>query len=150
MVMQGKGRVPGGFLRAGLSVCIMVLLAGALVASSAEAKDAKPPAKSNAAKWGVVENVGKGVTAPVPVFMPEPAYPTEASPARRKDGVFCVVGIIVDRKGKPEDVHVIRSGGKAFDANAIDAVKRYRFKPAMKDGQPVAVRMMVHVLFNRY
>ena len=37
-----------------------------------------------------------------------------------------------------------------FDAQALEAVEQYRFKPAMKAGEPVAVTMKVEVNFKRF
>jgi TonB family protein len=36
-----------------------------------------------------------------------------------------------------------------FDQNAIDAVRQWRFQPAMKDGKPVEVTVTVQVAFHR-
>jgi protein TonB len=129
---------------------VALLLAGAPVTSRALAKHVKAPTRSHDTRWGAAKKVGNGVSAPVAIFQPEPSFPKGVSPTKETQGVVCRIGIIVDREGKPEDVHVIQSGGRAFDAKAIAAVKEYRFKPAMQDGKPVAVRVVVYVLFKRY
>lgn len=150
MAMKSKRQVPCGFVRVGLTIGAAVLLAGALATTSALAKNVKTPTKDNTAKWGVVENIGKGVKAPVALFAPEPKSPKGVSTAKAKHGIICDLGVIVDRKGKTEDVHVMKSGGKAFDAQAIKAVRQYRFRPATKDGKPVAVRMVIEVEFRKF
>jgi TonB family protein len=48
----------------------------------------------------------------------------------------------------PRDVRVVSSTDKGFDANAIAAVQRWRFKPAQKNGQPVEVPIEVSVHFH--
>lgn len=58
--------------------------------------------------------------------------------------------MIVDEAGMPRDVHVVRSFRSDFDANAIKAVKQYRFDPAKRQGKPVAVRVNVEVNFKWY
>jgi len=52
--------------------------------------------------------------------------------------------------GSVRDVHVTRSVDKRLDQNAIDAVNQWKFKPAVKDGKPVAVRTSVKVDFRLY
>ncbi len=45
---------------------------------------------------------------------------------------------------------MVRGLGFGLDARAIDAVKQWRFQPAMKDGQPVNVQIGVEVGFRLY
>ena len=50
----------------------------------------------------------------------------------------------------PQNPRVIRSLGMGLDEKALGAVRQYRFKPALKDGKPVAVRITVSVNFRLY
>ena len=52
--------------------------------------------------------------------------------------------------GKPRDVRVARSLGMGLDQKAIQAVRNWKFEPAMKDGKPVAVQINVEVNFRLY
>lgn len=65
-----------------------------------------------------------------------------------------VVTCIVDVKGQPKQVVVVRSLSHAFDRNAVRAVEQYRFTPAMLEGdpapKPVAVAVHIEVNFRRY
>lgn len=61
-----------------------------------------------------------------------------------------LLALTVDKQGLVRDVHVTRSLDKRLDQNAIDAVKQWKFKPAVKDGKPVAVRTSVEVDFRLY
>ncbi len=64
-------------------------------------------------------------------------YPTAAMRARQEGWV--VVSFTVDPDGKTSDVKVVESQPRhVFDRAAIDAVERYRFNPAMKDGVAVS------------
>ena len=47
-------------------------------------------------------------------------------------------------------VKVVKSLEPTLDANAIEAVKTWKFEPAMKDGKPVAVQINVEVSFRLY
>jgi hypothetical protein len=57
--------------------------------------------------------------------------------------------MIVDRKGVPESVHVIRCTDPVFAPMSLASTSRYRFQPATTaDGRPVAVRISVEVNFQ--
>ncbi len=59
-----------------------------------------------------------------------------------------IVGLTVDENGVPQDVHVVSSSNPGFTSSAINTVKQYRYKPAMKDGKPVSVQLTVSVNFH--
>ena len=91
--------------------------------------------------------VGGEISAPIPVKSVEAEFTEEARRAGYQ-GV-CLLTLIVDVTGKPQDVRVIRPLGMGLDANALRAVRKYRFKPAMKNGQtPVPVKMTIEVNFR--
>jgi periplasmic protein TonB len=92
--------------------------------------------------------VGGGVSAPLPVSTPDPQYTEEARNAKTQG--TCVLWLIVDQQGHPRDIRVIHGLGFGLDAKAIDAVKQWQFKPALKDGQPVNVQISVEVGFRLY
>ena len=56
--------------------------------------------------------------------------------------------MIVDPQGNPQDIKVVRSLGMELDEKAIEAVKRWKFQPSMKDGIPVAIAIKVEVNFR--
>jgi TonB family protein len=99
---------------------------------------------------GGVRRVGDGVTAPKPIFQPEAEFSDEARRAKYEGMV--VVSLIVDAQGNPQNVHVTRALGMGLDEKAIEAVKQYRFKPAIdqKTGKPVPVMISVEVNFHLY
>jgi TonB family protein len=94
---------------------------------------------------GGVYRIGGGISAPVPLFEPEAEFSDEARRAKYQ-GV-CIIGIIVDAQGNPQNVHVVRALGMGLDEKAMEAVRKYKFKPAMKDGK-TAVPVMVNVEVN--
>ena len=79
-----------------------------------------------------------GATTAAVLVKGSPArYPTAAMRARQEGWV--VVSFTVDPDGKTSDVKVVESQPRhVFDRAAIDAVERYRFNPAMKDGVAVS------------
>jgi TonB family protein len=97
---------------------------------------------------GGVFRVGGGISAPRPISTPDPEYTEEARRAKYQG--TCVLGLIVDDEGQPREIRIARSVGLGLDQKAIDAVRRWRFEPAMKDGRPVAVQISVEVSFRLY
>ena len=97
---------------------------------------------------GGVYKVGGGISAPTAVSTPDPEYTEEAR--RAKTQGTCILWLIVDAAGNPRDIKVIRGLGMGLDQKAIAAVKQWRFKPALKDGQAVNVQISVEVGFRLY
>lgn len=97
---------------------------------------------------GGVFKVGGGISAPQPVSTPDPEYTEQARLAKTQG--TCILWLIVDDQGHPRDIRVVRGLGFGLDAKAIDAVKQWRFQPAMKDGRPVNVQISVEVGFKLY
>lgn len=89
-----------------------------------------------------------GVTVPVPFYSPEPSFSEEARKAKQQG----VVGLllVVGKDGRPYDIRVRQSLGMGLDEKAIEAVGRWRFKPATLNGQPVATQIEVEVDFHLY
>lgn len=97
---------------------------------------------------GGVFRVGGGVSAPRAVFAPDPEYSEEARKAKYQ-GV-CVLYLVVGPDGRTRDIKIARSLGLGLDEKAIEAVKQWKFDPAMKDGKPVSVAINVEVSFRLY
>lgn len=97
---------------------------------------------------GGAYRVGGGVSAPRAIFAPDPEYSEEARKAKWQGTV--VLWVVIGPDGKPRDVRVQRSLGMGLDEKAIEAVRTWKFDPAKKDGQPVAVQVNVEVNFRLY
>ena len=97
---------------------------------------------------GGVFHVGGGVSAPKPIFSPDPEYSEEARKAKYQGTV--VLALVVGPDGRPRDMKVLRSLGLGLDEKALEAVKNWRFEPAVKDGKPVSVQISVEVDFRLY
>ncbi len=95
---------------------------------------------------GGVYKIGGGVSAPVVIYSVEPEFSEEARKAKVAGNVL--VAIIVDANGHPQNVRVIRGIGMGLDEKAVEAVRQYRFKPAMMGGKPVAVEVNFDVNFQ--
>jgi TonB family protein len=98
---------------------------------------------------GGLYRVGGRVSGPVPLFQPEAEFSDEARRAKYQ-GV-CLVGLIVDAQGNPQNVHIVRALGMGLDEKALEAVRKYKFRPAMLDGRtPVPVPVNIEVNFRLY
>jgi TonB family protein len=95
---------------------------------------------------GGVMSVGGGVSAPVVIHQVDPEF-TEQARQQNYQGTVAIQ-LIVDAQGNPQDVHVARHLGQGLDEKAVAAVRQYRFRPAMYQGRPVAVQMIVEVDFR--
>jgi TonB family protein len=97
---------------------------------------------------GGVYKVGGGISAPQAISAPDPGYTEEARRAKKQG--TCVLWLIVDAAGHPRDLKVVRGLGLGLDEKALEAVKQWRFQPALKDGKPVDVQISVEVEFHLY
>lgn len=97
---------------------------------------------------GGVFHVGGGVSPPRVIYQPEPEFSEEARKAKYQ-GV-CTLGLIVGADGRPSNIRVLSSLGMGLDEKAIEAVKNWKFEPAMKEGHPVRVEIAVEVDFHLY
>ena len=59
-----------------------------------------------------------------------------------------LVGFTVGADGKPRDLCLMKAAGYGLDQKAFQAVEQFRFKPALKDGAPVAVRISMEMNFR--
>jgi TonB family protein len=101
---------------------------------------------SGAGYGGGVYRIGGGVSAPVPVFKPEPEYSEEARKAKYQGSVTLAIVIMPD--GSTSNIRVVRPLGLGLDEKAIEAVTKWKFRPSLKDGKPVAVSANVEVNFR--
>ncbi|HUD22871.1 MAG TPA: energy transducer TonB [Acidobacteriaceae bacterium] len=91
------------------------------------------------------------------LYQPPPKY-SEIARQQKINGI-ATVSLIINVKGRPENVHITKSIADTVDPKqqaaalslnqaVVDAVKKYKFSPAMKDGKPVAVYLNVEVNFE--
>ena len=95
---------------------------------------------------GGVRRIGGGGSAPQLIFQVEPEFSEEARKAKVAGNVL--VTLIVDAAGHPQRVRVLRGIGMGLDEKAVEAVRQYRFKPAMEGGKPVPVEVNIDVNFQ--
>lgn len=144
----------------GMSTALLLLLAGVVgifsmrvCASVQEASGLLDAPKSSQALPlnGVpdargIYRVGGAVQAPVLVYRVDPEYTNRARKKKVSAGIQ--VDLIVDAKGVPQNVVVVRTVGFGLDEAAVKALKQYRFKPALREGVAVPVYLSVEVTFH--
>jgi len=80
------------------------------------------------------------------IYHTEPAYPPDAREKKIEGSV--VLGFTVNHEGIPQSIQVKKSLYPSLDQAAVEAVSRWRFEPAMKNGEPVSMWMEAEVTFN--
>jgi len=90
--------------------------------------------------------VGGSVSAPVLLSKTEPEYSDEARQAKLQG--TSMLSVRISPAGKATEIHIIKRLGMGLDRKAIEAVKHWRFNPAMKGGTPVTVEATIEVNFR--
>jgi TonB family protein len=86
------------------------------------------------------------VLPPRATYTPEPEFSKEARQAKYQGMV--VLSIVVDKLGTVSRITLESPLGMGLDENAMEELKVWRFGPATKDGQPVAVEMRIEISFR--
>lgn len=101
----------------------------------------------SAAAAGVATTTARAATEPaVPVRMVPPVYPYEM----KREGINGVVSVTfeVDEQGNVQDPAVQKSTNSKFDQAALDAIKKWKFKPGRRDGVPVKMKVAIPLQFS--
>jgi len=86
------------------------------------------------------------ITPPRQIHSPKPKYPKTERKAGHEGTV--ALRLVVSADGAPLDITISQTLSPDFDHAAIDALKQWRFSPAMKDGKPVAVAIAIKIDFK--
>ena len=104
------------------------------------------PGYGNGGPGGRVYGWNQVNTPPVLLLKVEPEYSEQARQSKFQGTVL--LRVVIDEKGLPREIGVTRPLGLGLDEKAVEAVRRWRFKPATKDGKPVAMEAVVEVNFR--
>jgi TonB family protein len=91
---------------------------------------------------------GNGVSMPRAIYSPEPEFSEEARRSKYQGEVTLLA--IIGADGLPRNLTVVRSLGMGLDEKALESVRTWRFEPARKNGQAVAVQMNIIVSFHLF
>ena len=83
---------------------------------------------------------------PEAVSQVAPTYPAELRKAK-VEGVVTML-FVLDETGRVEDPRVENSSRPEFEKPALDAIRKWRFSPGMKDGQPVRTYIRIPMRFR--
>jgi hypothetical protein len=125
------------------SIMLLIPLATGLVAGQQPA----PPAAHDAQPSQTASANAEVAHAPVPIFEPEAEFPYEASNAGLSGK--CMLATTVDINGNSQNPHVLSCTNFIFAKSSLEAVAKYRFKPASdRTGKSIAVTVNVEVNFR--
>lgn len=103
-------------------------------------KPAAPPAPAPKPHIPVMTDVAT-------TYSPQPTIPDDLRDADFDSNV--TAQIMVSTEGDPEDVKIVHSSGNdELDSIALDTAKRWRFKPATRDGVAIESRVLLHIEFQ--
>ena len=85
-------------------------------------------------------------TRPSAIYSPDPEYSEKAR--KKKIGGTVVLSLIVGIDGAPRDIKVYKNLGYGLDEKAMEAVQKWKFQPAVKNGQPVETQIYIEVTFR--
>jgi periplasmic protein TonB len=88
---------------------------------------------------------GSSTTFPIALSAPPVKYPKGAPKGR----YVVQVAFTVDEQGVPRHPHIVRSDNEYFDFSAMVTALQWRFKPAMRDGSPVATPLTLSLAFDK-
>ena len=83
---------------------------------------------------------------PVATYQSRAVYPYESRVAGRTGEVS--VSCTIDVRGKVINARAVRSSSKEFEAAAVAAVEKWKFRPAMKNGKAIEFDMEVPIVFT--
>ncbi|MFZ0914238.1 MAG: energy transducer TonB [Candidatus Korobacteraceae bacterium] len=93
------------------------------------------------------QRVTQGMKPPKATSAPDPKFPDLPPDAEPHGTVVMLVGI--NAKGRVEAVRVLRSDEPAFETSAANTVKKWKFRPAEKNGHAVPVQVTVEMKFEK-
>lgn len=104
------------------------------------------PGSRSSRLGGPIYNLNEVSTPPVLLYKVDPEY-TEQARLSRYNGIV-LLRLMIDERGTPRDIHVVRSLGLGLDEKAVEAVRQWRFRPGLKDGRAVAVNANIELNFR--
>lgn len=105
-----------------------------------------PPDSSSESDSPAVLHVTGDIKKPIKIRDTPPRYTPKARKARVQGVV--IVQAVIDRKGDVADVKVLKGLPNGLSEAAVKAVKKWKFKPATLDGEPVAVYYNLTINFR--
>ncbi len=101
---------------------------------------------NEAAPGGYEKPDAPDLAGPVPLKKVDPKYPPELR-TLHVDGEV-VLYAIIRKDGSVDSIQLVHSVDPHLDANAMEALAQWKFRPAEKHGEPVDLEAVVHIPFR--
>jgi TonB family protein len=98
---------------------------------------AAPPELPSPLPAVVSSSTDAGIVAPIAIFQPGPIIPPALLMLVRQLHRTSTIDVLINERGTVEDVTVKQSVTPAYDALIVAAARRWRYKPALKNGVPI-------------
>jgi TonB family protein len=111
---------------------------------------ASTPAQTQVASNGPaqVKRVSTGVIAPKLIYKVDVVADSNETARLFNNDCTVVVGMIVDKTGKPTDLKIVKSADPGVDQSVLTAVSQYRFAPGTVSNEPIAMPVNLEVLIT--
>ena len=86
------------------------------------------------------------ISGPVPLRKVDPKYPPTLINERVEGEV--VLYAVIRRDGSVDSIQLVRGIDEQLDANAMEALSQWKFRPAARQGSPVELEAIVHIPFH--
>jgi len=149
MSLMTKRRETGGLLRVGFAAaCVLVGLAtcGSALALRLDVNELPPPATAPAANSPL--KVESRIVAGSKIGGNNPVYPAQAKADKNTVDGTCTMTVIINKEGLVTNLQVIKSLRRDYDEAALEAVKTWRYKPFLLNGEPTAVETTINVNYS--
>jgi TonB family protein len=142
---------PSGFSRfvfaAALSMLFLACASPAPVTDGNSKSDAKPTDSTEEKRYSSADSIPEFDEPPILQYFENPKYP-KADVKSGRQGVV-KVKVTIDKEGRVIETEILESTAtEEMDAAALEAAKKCRFRPAMKDGMPVQSQVLVPFEFR--
>jgi TonB family protein len=95
-----------------------------------------------------IELVGGEISAPTPISMPDLQL-TERDRIARVSGALSL-WVVIDSEGNVAETILLKSLDREVDARSLETIRTWKFRPAMRNGKPVPVRILVETTFKLF
>jgi len=139
--LHGAARlaVVAGAVLLGGATCVLAVEMRVGVGAAPTAAAAEKPRTVKVASSVMAGNIETKV-------MPE--YPAKAKADHDTVNGTVTLGATINKDGEITDLHLVKSLRKDYDESALTAVQKWRWKPYLLNGEPVAVETEVHVTYS--
>jgi TonB family protein len=126
-----------------------VMLATLLSSLTLIAASAPVPHSENDASAPTSRPISTGVTSPRLVYTRHIYLPADELPAYLGGSAKVALKIDLDETGSPTNIRVLHSINPEVDARVVEAVRQFRWAPAMLDNKPVPIDLTLNVEIQR-